>query len=63
MKLPSKIKFADEKVKKAFEGLPNSTTEDKQLYKFLEQAFENLEKYTFYPESGRYKRDCFSFVF
>lgn len=43
MKLPSKIKFADEKVKKAFEELENSTTEDKNLYRFLKQAFENLE--------------------
>ena len=43
MKLPSKIKFADEKVKRAFERLSTSTTEDGQLYKFLAQAFENLE--------------------
>jgi len=43
MKLPSKIKFADGKVKKAFGELEHSTTEDKQLYRFLIQAFENLE--------------------
>lgn len=43
MKLPSKIKFADEKVKKAFEELKDSTTEEKNLYRFLKQAFENLE--------------------
>lgn len=43
MKLPSKIKFADEKVKKAFEELKQGKTEDKKLYRFLEQAFENLE--------------------
>ncbi|MFH1752156.1 MAG: type II toxin-antitoxin system RelE/ParE family toxin [archaeon] len=47
MILPSKIKFADEKVKKAFEELENNTTEDKQLYKFLNQAFENLEENAF----------------
>ena len=47
MKLPSKIKFADEKVKRAFERLSTSTTEDGQLYKFLAQAFENLEKDAF----------------
>jgi Txe/YoeB family toxin of Txe-Axe toxin-antitoxin module len=47
MKLPSKIKFADEKVKAAFELLSNSTSEEKQLYKFLAQAFENLEQDAF----------------
>ena len=47
MKLPSKIKFADEKVKKAFEELEHSTTEDQQLYKFLVQAFKNLEENAF----------------
>jgi len=43
MKLPSKIKFADEKVQKAFEELEHCTTEDKNLYRFLTQAFKNLE--------------------
>ena len=47
MKLSSKIKFADDKIKKAFEELEHSTTEDKQLYKFLTQAFENLEENAF----------------
>jgi len=47
MKLPSKIKFADEKVKKAFEELEHSTTEDKQVYKFLNQALKNLEENAF----------------
>jgi len=47
MNLPSKIKFADEKIRKAFEELKYSTTEDKQLYSFLIQAFENLEKDAF----------------
>jgi hypothetical protein len=40
MKLPSKIKFADKKIKKAFEELEHSTTEDKNLYKFLQQALK-----------------------
>ena len=47
MKLPSKIKFADEKVRAAFEELECSTTEDAQLQKFLIQAFKNLEQNAF----------------
>lgn len=47
MKLPSKVKFADEKVKRAFEQLECSTTEDRQLYSFLVQAFRNLEDNAF----------------
>ena len=47
MRLPSKIKFADERVKEAFEELERSSTEDKQLCKFLTQAFENLEENAF----------------
>ncbi|MDO8538163.1 MAG: hypothetical protein Q7S21_04725 [archaeon] len=47
MILPSKIRFADEKIKKAFQELENSTTEDKQLFKFLNQAFKNIEENAF----------------
>ncbi len=47
MRLSCKIKFADEKVKKAFEELEHSATEGKGLYKFLVQAFENLEENAF----------------
>ena len=47
MILPCKIKFADEKVKKAFEELEHSTTEDRQLYKFLNQALKNIEENAF----------------
>ena len=47
MKLPSRIKFADEKVKQAFDELEHSTTEDRTLYKFLNQALENLEENAF----------------
>ncbi|MCR4368469.1 MAG: hypothetical protein NUV67_01025 [archaeon] len=47
MKLPCKIVFADEKVKKAFEGLQNSTTEDKKLFEFLERAFKDIEENAF----------------
>ncbi|MFH1257074.1 MAG: hypothetical protein V1494_07345 [Candidatus Diapherotrites archaeon] len=47
MILPCNIKFADEKVKKAFEELAHSTTEDIQLYKFLSQALANIEENAF----------------
>lgn len=47
MRLPSKVKFFDEKTKFAFEELEHSTTEDRQLFKFLNQAFENLEENAF----------------
>jgi Txe/YoeB family toxin of Txe-Axe toxin-antitoxin module len=42
-----RIFFADEKVKKAFERLKDSTTEDKQLYKFIVRALEDIEKDAF----------------
>ncbi|MBI2653564.1 hypothetical protein HYX02_02010 [Candidatus Woesearchaeota archaeon] len=41
MKLPSKIQFADEKVKKAFEELSHS--DERGLYNWLVQAFKNIE--------------------
>ncbi len=47
MMLPSKIKFVDKKVQKAFEELEHSVTEGKQLYRFLTQALENLERDAF----------------
>ena len=43
----SRIKFADEKVQKNFEELKNSQTEDKNLYKWICRAFEDLEKNAF----------------
>jgi len=47
MKLPSKIIFADEKVKKAFEKLKKGKTEDTQLYEFLVRAFKDIEENAF----------------
>ena len=41
MILPSKIKFADEKLKIAFERLMES--KEDQLYKFLTRAFSDIE--------------------
>jgi len=39
MKLPSRIQFADEKVKKSFEELENAKGDEKQLYEWLVRAF------------------------
>ena len=47
MKLPSKITFADDKIKKAFEKLNEGKTEDKQLYEFLVRAFKDIEENAF----------------
>ena len=47
MRLSSKIKFADSKIKKAFEELEHSKVEEKQFYQFLVQAFKNLEENAF----------------
>ena len=45
MILPSKVRFIDKKVKRAFEDLKNSN--EAWLYKFLERAFKDLEKNAF----------------
>jgi mRNA-degrading endonuclease RelE of RelBE toxin-antitoxin system len=47
MQKPSKIYFADASIKAAFEELKTSTTEDREIYRFLCQAFENLERNAF----------------
>ena len=47
MKLPSKITFAEDKLKKAFEKLKEDKTEDTQLYKFLVRAFKDIEENAF----------------
>ena len=45
--MKSEIKFADEKVKKNFEELQNSKTEDERIYKWICRAFEDLEENAF----------------
>ena len=45
--MKSRVVFADAKLKKAFEGLKGSRTEDKELYKQLRRAFEDLQKNAF----------------
>ena len=47
MKQPSIIRFADAKLKKSFEDLKDSTTEDKALYDFINRAFDDLEENAF----------------
>jgi Txe/YoeB family toxin of Txe-Axe toxin-antitoxin module len=44
MELPSKLRFVDEKVQKAFESLKK---EDYELYSRLVRAFEDIEKNAF----------------
>jgi len=41
MELPTKVKFVDEKVKKAFESLAESSGDAKRLYEWLERAFKD----------------------
>ena len=43
MKLPSEIRFADEKIKEAFYKLENGDYQGKELYKFINQAINNIE--------------------
>ena len=47
MKLPSKLKFTDSKIRQAFEKLSNGNTEERQLYDWLLRAFEEIEENAF----------------
>jgi len=47
MELPSKIRFTDEKVKKAFEKLAEGIGDEKELNSWLIRAFEDIEKNAF----------------
>ena len=47
MELPSKIRFANEKVKTSFYSLEKGKHEDKQLYSQLITAFEKIENNAF----------------
>ncbi|KYK27149.1 hypothetical protein AYK26_00450 [Euryarchaeota archaeon SM23-78] len=47
MRLPSTVRFADDKVKKEFYKLENGNDSDKELFKFINQAMDNLEDNTF----------------
>jgi Txe/YoeB family toxin of Txe-Axe toxin-antitoxin module len=43
----TRVVFADKKVKEAYEKLKDSKTEDKQLYKWLNRAFDDLAENVF----------------
>ncbi len=45
--MKSRVVFADAKLKKAFETLKDSSTEDRRLYEWLERAFRDLERDAF----------------
>lgn len=47
MKSPSRIQFADEKVKNAFYELKNAKGDEKQLYDWLVRAFNDIEENAF----------------
>jgi len=47
MILPSEIRFADEKVKEAFFKLENGDAQERELFKFVNQAMDNIEKNAF----------------
>jgi len=47
MKLPSDIRFADKSIQDAFYKLENGDSSEKQLYKFINQALDNIEKNAF----------------
>jgi Txe/YoeB family toxin of Txe-Axe toxin-antitoxin module len=47
LKLPSKVKFIDVKLQKAFAELNNGKVDDKKLYSWLIRAFEDIEQDAF----------------
>src|SRR3989344_7918855 len=44
---PSETRFADESVKKAFYKLKEGDNSEKELFKFISQAIDNIEKNAF----------------
>lgn len=47
MEKESVVRFADAKVKKSFEKLKNSKTENKSLYRYIDRALNDLEENAF----------------
>ena len=47
MKLPSTTRFADEKLKEAFHKLENGDSFEKELFKWINQAMDNIEEDAF----------------
>lgn len=44
MKQPSRIRFVDKKIKQAFDKLEDGDRQEQDLYKFINQALDNLEE-------------------
>ena len=47
MKLPSTTRFADGKLKEAFNKLENGDSFEKELFKWINQAMDNIEEDAF----------------
>ena len=47
MKLPSTSRFADEKIKEAFYKLENGDDQERELFKIINQALDNIEENAF----------------
>ena len=47
MILPSDIRFADESLKEAFYKLEKGDSSEKELFRFINQAIDNIEKNAF----------------
>jgi len=47
MKLPSTVRFADENIKESFYSLEQGDNQEKELFKMINQAMDNLEKNAF----------------
>ncbi len=47
MELPSEARFIDENIKKAFYKLKEGDNSERELFKFINQAIDNIEKNAF----------------
>ena len=47
MKLPSDIRFADENIREAFYKLEKGDDSERELFKFINQALDNIEENAF----------------
>ena len=47
MRLPSDIRFADESIREAFYKLEKGDDSERELFKFINQALDNIERNAF----------------
>lgn len=47
MQLPSTVRFADEKIKEAFYNLDHGDAQEKDMFRLINQAMDNLEENAF----------------